>query len=257
MNTSEIRIGEKHLSLYKGAPGTGKSIAAHSFHVLGPTYTFDFDEKMDAVAGAYKGVNFEYDQFEDVFKAMDRLADFRRMSESGRFPYKSIIWDGWHTFAMLALKSVLAVRAPGKKRNVSGNIERYQIEDYGSEGRALDIATDDLKALYRNGVNIITVAHWRRIATYNIISKREEVVEGLFIPGGKIAFAVPIPYNELYWFSVESDLQGNSHQFMAETTGIHETKTVLKVSPKINWTKKNFYETLMSEHEKEMKVISL
>lgn len=252
MNTSQLKVGEKHLALYKGAPGTGKSIAAHSIHVIGSTYTFDFDEKMDAVAAAYKGFNFEYDQFPDVFKALDKLESLK-----SNCPYSSIIWDGWHTFATLALESVLGIRNPGAKKVMKGNIERYQIEDYGSEGRAIEIATAGLKTLYRKGVNIITVAHWRRVAVYDIKTKSEEIVEGLFIPGGKIAFAIPIPYNELYWFTKERNMSSGDIEFICETTGLHDTKTVLKVPDKFSWHKKNFYQTLMDHHEKESKVISL
>ena len=72
MNSQDIKIVCKHLTLFKGVPGCGKSIAAHSYHILGPTFTFDFDEKMDAVAACYPKVNFEYEQFDDVFLALQR-----------------------------------------------------------------------------------------------------------------------------------------------------------------------------------------
>lgn len=267
MNTKDIKIGEKHMSLLKGAPGTGKSIAAHSIHIYGPTFTYDFDQKMDAVASRYPKVNFEYEQFPTVFPALTLLDKHRTMAENGTLPYKSIIWDGWHTFASLCLISALEVRAPGKKKikvgNREGDIERYQVEDYGVEGRAIEQATDDLKALYRCGINIIAIAHWRRVSVTNITTQREEISEGLFIPGGKMAFAIPTPYNESYWFSIESDLStGNGNQFMCETTGIHDTKTVLNVPNKFNWTinkdnKRGFYELLMDYHKKESNVIKL
>src|SRR5579859_4438790 len=125
MNTSEIEIGKKHLTLMKGQPGCGKSIAAHSYP--GPSYTFDFDEKMDAVAAAYSKRDFEYGQFDDIFQPLSKLTELKK-----HCPYKTIIWDGWSPFARLALQSVLGIRAPGKKRITVGNIERYQIEDYGS-----------------------------------------------------------------------------------------------------------------------------
>jgi hypothetical protein len=257
MNTLDITIGDKHLSLLKGGPGCGKSIAAHSYHVLGPTFTFDFDEKMNAVAAAYPKINFEYENFDDVFQALQLLTKLKQ-----NCPYKVVIWDGWSPFCQLALQSVMGVRAPGKKRIVTANktgdpIERYQIEDYGAESRACEQASMDLKHLYKQGVTIVTVVHVYKIVTHNILTNRDETQEGILIPGGKIAFNIPIVYNELYEFTVESDMtNGKSHQFFCTTTG-NSCKTCLKVPQKFNWTDKNFHNELMSYHERESRVINL
>ena len=69
----------------------------------------------------------------------------------------------------------MGIRAPGKKRIVTANktgdpIERYQIEDYGSEARACEQASMDLKSLYKQGVNIITVVHVYKVVTHNIVT---------------------------------------------------------------------------------------
>lgn len=251
----DLEVGKTFFGLFKGAPGTGKSIAAHSFHKLGDCYTFDFDKKMIAIAARYRKekINFQYDQFDTVFKALDKLDQLANK----HCPYGVVIWDGWHTFASLALQTVLETRAPNKKRIGSGNIERYQIEDYGSEGRAIEQATNDLQKLSRNkGVHVVSIAHWRRVVSHNIMTGRDEIAEGLFIPGGKMAFSVPVPYDELYWFSVQTDMQGNSGQFMCETTGAHETKTILNIPKEINWTNKNLCEIIMGEHQKEMNVVT-
>jgi len=254
MNTKDIKIGEKFFGLFIGAPGTGKSIAAHSIHYLGPTFTFDYDRKMDAVASRFPKAEFNYEQFDSVVDALKVLSALR-----SNCPYKSIIWDGWHTFAALCLKTSMALRAPGKKRITTGNIERYQIEDYGVEGRAIEQATDDLQYLYsEKNVNIVTIAHWRRVEVYNIKTNTSEVVEGLFIPGGKMAFAVPTPYNELYWFSKEVDMSTGKTVVTCETNGSHDTKTVLKVDDKFSFTREeNFFQKLFDMHERNSKVISL
>jgi hypothetical protein len=258
MNTSDIKVGTKHYTLFKGLPGTGKSIAAHSYHELGPTYTLDLDEKMDAVAGAFPSVNFEFEQFNDVFAVLNRLEMFKKSC-----PFKTIILDGWHSLARLALTSVLNVRAPGRAKIMKGNIEAFQIDDYGAESRAIEQVLGDLKYIYKmHNVNIITIAHIIYVERTNIITNATSVYEGLFIPGGKIAFAVPVGFNELYKFTVENNIDGSSNNFMCYTIG-EGCKTVLKVPEKFNWTmnkngdRRTFYQRLMESHERESKVISL
>lgn len=251
MNTSDIKIGETHHALFKGLPGTGKSIAAHSYPQ--PSYTFDIDRKMTAVASAYKGKNFEYEQFDTAFDILSRLDSFRKSC-----PYKTLIFDGWASYAKLCLQSVLKVRAPGKTRVSRGNIETYQIEDYNSESRAVQQALDDLKYIHTiHKVNVITIAHVIYVESYDIIQQKSRVYEGLFIPGGKIAFEVPVGYDELYEFTVESSIQdGSTGNFMCTTTGAHSCKTTLKVPKKFNWTGKNFYKELMDSHERESRVVT-
>lgn len=251
MNTSDIVIGKTHLALFKGGPGTGKSIAAHSYPQ--PSFTFDLDRKMEAVASRYPKKKFEYQQYDNIFDVLTKAEELE-----SKCPYATVILDTWGSFARLALESVLNIRKPNAKKIIKGNIEFYQIEDYNAESRAVERMNNSLQRIYhKQGVNVITTVHIIKVVTYNIVTGRDETHEGLYIPGGKIAFSVPIIYNESYKFTVGSDITtGDSSQFYCETTGPNETKTVLKIPEKINWTKKNFYETIISYHEKESRVIN-
>ena len=254
MKISDVKLGEYHHSLLKGIPGTGKSIAAHSYPE--PIYTFDIDRKMNAVAAAFPKKDIEFENFENIFEIVSKIDKFR----SNPPDKKTIIFDGISTFAELCMSSIMEVRAPGKKRISVGKgsttIELYQIEDYNAESRAIKQVLDDLKYISSTyKINVICIVHIMHVVYTDIIEKKDKILEGLYMPGTKISFAVPVGFDETYEFRTETSLDGNKGQFMCYTTGQSGCKTTLKVPDKINWTGKNFYTELSQLHERESKVL--
>lgn len=245
MNTSDLRTDSAIFALLKGEPGTGKSIAAHSW--AENSYTFDFDNKMKAVTNYYRNKSFEYDTFDDIFEAHKKLEEFKISC-----PYQTLIWDGWSSFARLALKSMLGVRKPGAKRIMKGNIERYQIEDYGGEERAIDTALGDLKVInVKHNVNVISVCHIIHTVTHDIVRNVDIDYQSLYIPGGKIAFAVPIPFDELWKFSVEISMETGEPEYIVTTRNASTDicKTALRLPSRISWTKnENLKDKIMLLH---------
>ena len=246
MNTKDMNNASGLFVLITGEPGTGKSIAAHSFPQ--PSFTFDFDQKMKAVSNYYSGIDFEYDNYENVFDVRTKLSQFKQSCE-----FKTIVWDGWSTFARLALKSMMDTRNPNSKKIIRGNIEKYQIEDYGGESRAIELCLDDLKAInIKHNVHVVTVCHIIRVVTHNIIKNTDTTYQGLHIPGGKIAFDVPIPYDEVWNMSKEQSLETGDLDYIITTSGSSEvgiTKTAMKLPSRFIWSRNSsLYETILLKH---------
>lgn len=72
MNTTDVILDERLFCLFKGDPGSGKSIAAGSFP---NPYFIDNDGRMKSVINFWRprGKEFEYDRFDNFINTNKRL----------------------------------------------------------------------------------------------------------------------------------------------------------------------------------------
>jgi AAA domain len=256
-NTRDIQLYDRFFALFKGEPGLGKSIAAHSFVDWPPTngregtYTFDFDFKMKPIYNYWKNVlheerYFEYDNFTSLAPVFVKLEDLKR-----HCPYRTLIWDSVTSFADLTLDQQIEFRDPKKAKVVvaGGSIELNQIEDYGGEARAITRAHNTLKQIsVEQNVNVIVVAHVLKSKTTNLkgITNESRVI---LTGGNKIAVKIPKDFDEMWHFDIDIDYENQRPKYIARTrhTGDDSARTSLPLDHKIEWTDQSLCRIIMKE----------
>src|SRR6266702_6613989 len=105
MNTKDIALDTRFFCLFKGDPGSGKSIAAASFP---KPYFFDNDFRMKSVINFWRprGKEFEYDRYTDFQSVNRRLEQFYQ-----ECPFETLVYDGITTGADMILKTMVDTRA--------------------------------------------------------------------------------------------------------------------------------------------------
>jgi len=247
--------------LMKGEPKTGKDIAAHSFALVGPTYTFDLDARMESVAHYFTRVvprpdimaNIEYDRFQDFFTIHKRLEELKLAC-----PYKTVIMSSLTSLARKSMNTMLQTRAPtakgtkGESKN-RGGIILHELEDFGGEANAIMMCLDSLLVIsLKHNVNVILTAH--------IIEPQAGAfrpMRTLLTGGKKIAAEIPVSFNEAYHFFVvtsggmEIGANDTERRYVALTAslGTDWASTALDLPEKVDFTAKYtsglFYEEIM------------
>lgn len=263
---SDIVVDESRLfTLLKGNAGSGKSIAAVSYPK--PLLWMDCDKRFRAVKNFYdsknwtlQGVNITWpDGFMQILDYLDTLIH--------SCPYRTIVPDSLTRLADMIISDAIQYRNPpgtdddDKKKKarklVAGGIELSQIEDFGAEHRGL---TDMLETLQyisiKHGTNIVLTAHITTVDEKNLKGEVINTTRALWTGGRKIAAKIPTYFDEMYMMTAEGvyDKQTaiETTQFIARTAtfGNDEAKTAFpKLSSRINYTDKQFYETLMRNVE--------
>lgn len=261
MRLEDLKSEERIFALFKGDPKTGKDIAAHSFAVAGPLYTFDLDSRMESVLNYYTRTvprpdivrNITYDRFQDFFSLYQRLEELKL-----NCPYKTVVMSSLTSLARKAMNTMLATRKPAVKGSKGESKERggiilHELEDFGGEANAIMMCLDALLVTsIRYNVNVILTAH--------II----EPQAGAFRPtrilltgGKKIAAEIPVNFNEAYHFYVvtrggmEIGVDNTERRYMVLTKslGTDWAATALGLPEKIDstaeYTSGIFYEELM------------
>lgn len=240
MNTRDLTNKLSNVYLFKGEPKNGKSIAAASFPEI---YIFDLDRRIRSIVAYYKDRDFEYDHFNDFIQVDNRLDSLLRSC-----PYKSILFDGFTTFADLVINSMIGSRPPNAKTTRAG-VRMTEIEDFGGEQRAFDIAIDKLfKLHYKWGIDVIMTAH--------VIEVEKALRPGVTIKsrslltaGKKVAAFLPVRFDEAYHFQVNEPIEtGGIPKFEVLTrhTGDDWASTTYDIPPVIDITNKSFYDELIS-----------
>lgn len=241
LNTDSIKFADEAIfALFKGEPKTGKSIAAHSFP---DTYTFLFDiGRMPSVINYHKK-NFKYNTFNNLVEVNKQCMEFRK-----HCPYKTLIVDSLTRFVMLAERCMIEYRMPSQKsdsKTVRAGIPMTEIEDYGGMYRAQVMLTDSLLAIHlEQKVNVIFIAHVIEVTTENLKTKQVIPHRSLVAAGKKAAAVLPVDFNEVYHFYVESSTDPTNHKprFVAWTVsnGLDWAASALGLPEQLIWTNEDF-----------------
>jgi hypothetical protein len=247
-NTKDLKIGDKLFGLFKGEPGTGKTIGAASFPA---PYIFDLDSRLAPVRLRFPEKDIVFDSYFNNFIGM--MKKFEELLNYN--PYETIIVDSLTSFARTVLSHMVKYRVgeDRTKKLQRGGLDVAQIEDYGGETAAIVQLIDALKVL-GGKCNIILIAHVVVSDAYNIKTQQVTTSRQLLTGGKKIAAEIPTAFNEAWHFSCRSDFNSRP-QFMINTqqTGVDWAKTALPIPYEIDWTDKNLYELIQSYLKTETK----
>ena len=261
MQLNNLRPNERMFILMKGDPKVGKDVAAHSFALAGPLYTFDLDARMESVAHYFTKVvprpdimnNIEYDRFTDFFSIHRKLEELKIAC-----PYKTIVMSSLTSLARKSMNTMLSTRAPAAKGSKGesknrGGIIMHELEDFGGEANAIMMCMDSLLVIsLKFNVNVILTAH--------IIEPQAGAfrpMRTLLTGGKKIAAEIPVSFNESYHLYVvtsggmEIGVDDIDRRYIAVTRSIGTdwAATALDLPDKIDFTAKYtsglFYEELM------------
>lgn len=184
--------------------GTGKTTLIGTATALGPTYIFDFDQRIQGLAG----LDFEYDTYFDTNPAQPRAFDAARAkldNEFGQYigmppskcPWKVIALDGLTTFQIAALnKSMPNVKAfmTRLSRITDGKISVPVMQDYQA---SMAYTEQFILKLVRLPCHIIVTGH--------VDTTTDEVtgaVSKSLAISGKLANRLPGFFNEIYRMQV-------------------------------------------------------
>jgi len=243
----KVEIGGPALTLIKGEPGVGKSLAASTYPR--PLYFFDFENKMSAIKNYYTNIlkkpdlmkGLTFDVYRDWDTAWTKLINF-----GVSCPHKSLVFDALTSSAWLAIMSIVRAKGEGGKK-IAGKIKVAGIEDYGGEAAALNNMIDQFITLSQMGVHIILTAHVLRIVDKPVGGQAPTESRTLMTGGRKVAAGIPGYFNETYHLWVDA-LDPKTPKYIANTrhSGDDFARTSLPVPGEIDWTNRNFYEELQT-----------
>jgi hypothetical protein len=266
---SERKANDRFMGLFVGPPGSAKTVSAASFVLSDPDkpiYIFDLDGRVQPLLRFYPKhldrIETDYygpHDFEKVNRKLDKLQDIPR----NNFPYSLVLFDGLTSLGdqlinyMLSLRGTSSGAEKGKERGI---ISLAGPEDYGGEARGLSMMLDIARSL---PCHFILTAHWLVIEYDDQINKKKFIMRQLVTAGKKIAAKVPIYFDEMYYFDVESAMAENAApKYVCRTSGGtgFSAKTALSLPPKFNVTintpgvEPYFYEILEKHRKKAEKV---
>ena len=241
-NAKDLVIGDRQFCLYKGEPGTGKSVVAGSFP---KPFFFDMDGRMRVLTNRYPGKDIVYESYFSNFPGMMlKLGELLNYCD-----YETIVFDSLTSFSRTTMTHMIKSRVADagniKKRLQRGGLDVSQLEDYGGETAAITQLLDAMRELNKKA-NVILIAHCVDVIERNTQTKSVVVNRQLLTGGKKIAAEIPAYFDEAYHFYARPDLSGGNPDYFVATSaaGIDWAKTALPIPNEITWTNKNFYETL-------------
>jgi len=266
---SERKVTDRFMGLFVGPPGTAKTVSAASFVLsdpIKPIYIFDLDGRvqpllrfypkhLDRIETDYYGPN----DFAKVNTKLEKLQDYSKSN----FPYSLVLFDGLTSLGDQLINYMLSLRGKGEdssKGKERGIISLAGPEDYGGEARGLSMMLDIARSL---PCHFILTAHWLIVEYDDPINKKKYVVRQLLTAGKKIAAKVPIYFDEMYYFDVESAMAENvKPKYVCRTAGGtgFSAKTALPLPPKFSVTintpgvEPYFYEIISKHLKKAEKV---
>lgn len=240
MNTRDLTNKLSNVYLFKGEPKVGKSLAGASFP---DQYIFDNDKRIRSIVSYYPDREYEYDQFDSFIDIDNKLDSLLRSC-----PYKSVMFDGFTTFADIIINNMIYSRPVNPKTTRAG-VRMTEIEDFGGEQRAFDIVISKLfKLHFKWDIDVIMTAH--------VIEVEKALRPGVTIKsrslltaGKKVAASLPVRFNEAYHFQINEPIEiGGIPKFEVIThhTGDDWAATTYRIPSVIDITNKRFYDELIS-----------
>lgn len=239
-------IGGKQVALFKGDPGTGKTIAAASYSEgKDDIYFFDLDQRIRPLvlhfshpdmAGYKKCIKFDTysgsTAWGDLCNKLDSLISYN--------PYGMICMDSLTALSRMLISLMLTARGEaGKQKLKAGGVALTQIEDYSGEANGINQVLDAMRVISGNGnkCHIILTAHVIQVSEK---SRAGSVSVSRFLvnAGAKKTVAeVPAYFDEAYHFDVATGQDGNP-QYRVITRNIGEdwAKTALPLTNEIDFT---------------------
>ena len=255
------------MAQFIGPPGTGKSVAAASFHEASkdrPTYIFDLHGKIRAIEIAFPGAPIEYDifrinqypEFQRKFNELQRL--------TGNARPKTIIVDDYTALADMLLEYAKTLRGNDsnrKKENDATNrgvLNLNTLDDYKVEATGFLKIINCLKEKEYDDTHRIMITHMYEYDKENLDGSKEHKV---YTSAGaqKLGAKIPGYFEEVYkFFTKGAKTSNDATGFFIETqnSGDDIARSIIPGMPKhIDFTrrKENPEGSLWKELEKILK----
>lgn len=243
---SNIVPGELFFGMFKGDPGTGKTLAAASF----PDPIFlDFDERLTPIVTFYgPNINIAFERFSTHIAITKFLDDLYFQHQTRNCPYKTLVLDSLTFLVKFLLLRVSEMKGANVGKSVGG-VKVSDLEDYGAEDAFLMQIIDKLRKL-RGYMHVIVTAHVIQTEEKNIKTGVSTYSRSLLTGGKKIAKIIPGAFDECYHFDLDTSVEPPSHICYTQHTGNDWAKTALKIPSKFEFGPTNFYEIWRKEVEK-------
>lgn len=227
-NTNDIVLGESKSSfLLIGKPGVGKTLAAASFSELGKMETLDFDDRMQPVKLYYPNAGINYDRFN-----VNNLEDFAYKFMPDllkRCDYKVIHLAGLTSLTITAVTYQMRQITGGDNlKKTKGGLVVPSWDQFNGEAMIVTQVLDMMKAL---PATIIMEAH---PVARTKMGGDGAAYTSLTAFGPKVESLVPGYFNEIYYLSTETDINGQM-KYICRTKPNEEyplAKTSLPLPPK-------------------------
>lgn len=244
-----MKMGDKLICLFKGDPGTGKTIAAASFSDgKDDIYFFDLDQRMRPLLlhyghpelAKYKA-HIKFDTYSgptawgDLCTKLDSLISYN--------PYAALCMDSLTALSRMLISLMLISRGEaGKQKLKKGGVALTQIEDYSGEANGVNQIIDALRVI--SGADT-GEAKCHIIMTAHVIQVSEKTREGkvslsryLVNSGAKKTVAeIPAYFDEAHHFDVQVGPTGRAqYRTLTHNIGSDWAKTALPLPDEIDFT---------------------
>lgn len=274
MNTLDSTHEKGFFSLFKGASGCGKSVAALSFPGL---YVFDYDHKMPAIAKKhFPKKEIHWDTFADAEPISDLITSWLVCPRCGKdrlcekqggvcgtsCPYETLSHDSLTNMENLVLRTVgeakgesvpQMIKTMMKTRGGKGKTEMMDFDYYKAEMRFTEWLLWVSKVLWAregNPKHILFTAHVMTTEQNNILTGLVTKTRSIVSQGKAVGAFIPTQFDEVYLFGYqEAGGMGGEEskiKYLAKTRpyGEDDAKTAYKLQDTIDFTNGNFYDLL-------------
>lgn len=271
---SDIRPDTYLSFLFKGAPGFGKTLAAASFALQGPTYIAYFDKKKpielltfftkkrfgDKAQKILDNIDYDIYGSNNANEYLNKMMQFAKDCR-----YVNVITDSVTNLTSAAVNWSLGFRGGGKRDPKDKNSQAMipDFDEYKVETSLVAQALDLSKTI---SANVIWIAH--PLPSIKIegsgVSIKVTKTNPIVTYGSKVAGMIPGNFTEIYHFSQVSQWDSNSgkssKRFVVnlEAIGDEFAKSPLlgDTIKEIDYTDKLFYEVWKESYEKVFSTIT-
>lgn len=198
-NTREIDLWKAFKILLVGPNGRGKSIAAASFHELGPITFRDFDGRMKPVKLIYPNADIDYVSYGvNNYKMFENwLEDIQKVPP----PFKTIVIDSLTGLSMTNVMYQLSVK--GKLKVGAAGLPSTSWNEINNETVSIGKVLEVMKVMYeKHGINVIVTAHPVTKTEIGEGDKETKRSESLVAYGPKIGGIAPGYFDEIYRIAI-------------------------------------------------------
>ena len=251
---SDVYGGDVFHTIIKGENGTGKSILAASYAVLGSTFVFDFEDRMRSVANYYRNINrldvinmIEYETYYSFAKIRKKLQAIEQNPKG----LKNVVWDSLTSFTNRALSNTKEFKATGQAGDATGRtVGEFRVntlDDFSAESAAInEFVIEHALILKSMKINFILTAHVIKV-TEKDDERGTHIARYLMTGGRKAGQIVPGYYDEMYHTNIKPGMStSDAPKYTVRTrhSATDTAKTSMTLPVEIDFTNKVFFEEL-------------